>query len=168
MAFSRLLSSSYHSFMSAVPAFIRHRPFATAAMSLVAISYATPRLIRYFNTNELNNNNNNDDDDDLVLWDFTETEESVILRSNLVADNVRKEEIDVCVDHGTLRIEDVLPGRNLFSVTLNLKGKHCDFVNTKAKMIENNFIEVVVPKLKNKEEDEDEDDDVIVHHVDVE
>jgi len=166
MAFSRLLSSSYHSFMSAVPTFVHRHPVATAAVSVVAISYAAPRLIRYFNTNELNNSNNNDDDDDLVLCYFAETEESVILRSNLVADNVRKEEIDVCVDHGTLRIEDVLPGRNLFSVTLKLKGKHCDFVNTKAKMIENNFIEIVVPKLKNKEEDED--DDVIVHHVDVE
>jgi len=62
------------------------------------------------------------------------------------------------------------PLRMLFPISISsqeytLKGKHCDIVNTIAKMMENNVLKIVIPKLKNKEEDED---DLTVHHVDVE
>lgn len=67
-----------------------------------------------------------------------ETEYSHILRLNLFTDNVQKEEIDVIVDHITLTIKNALPDLNQFSGIITLKVKHCDIVNTTAKMMENN------------------------------
>jgi len=96
-----------------------------------------------------------------------ETEDSLIMRLNLFSSNFQKDEVDVTVDHNTLTVKDALPYGNRFSATLGLTGKNCDVVQTTAKIMENNVLEIVIPKLKNKEEEEDEDN-VIVHHVHVE
>jgi len=180
MAFPRLLSS----FKAAVPAFIRRRPIVAATVSYFGISYAARPLIHHFNTNE---ENANADDPrrpfratDVLypgrmwsrfmfslldrLMNVRETEESVVLNV-YTFNNVRKEEVEVTVDRNTLTVKDALPGRNQFNGTINLTGKHCDILHTTANL-NNNFLQVAVPKLKNQ--DEDEEDDLIVHHVDVE
>jgi len=74
MAFSRLLSSSYDSFMAAVHTFVHRHPVATAAMSLVAISYAVPRLIRCF-TNGDDKTDANDPHRPFLWWSVSATSE---------------------------------------------------------------------------------------------